>query len=156
MTTMSTPRSVFSRLDGRAGWLAALALAVTVAACGGSAPEADSAAPAGDAGQPAASATGQKESQEGAGAKIERATRRSREALDRLEAVVDGLTPEQRLEFDDAIVELERRRDEAVASATGKDLRPAKLRKMARELAKVADEASELAARAQAAAGEAS
>ncbi|MEZ5330839.1 MAG: hypothetical protein R2991_02030 [Thermoanaerobaculia bacterium] len=146
-------RSPFRRIPGSAVWLPALALALTVAACGGGAPEADSAAPVADAGDSAPTTAGREAKEEGAGGKIERQIERSRQTLDRLEGLVDGLTPEERLEFDDAVAELERRRDEAVAAAGAKDLRPAKLRRLSRELAKVADEAAQLAAKAEAAAG---
>lgn len=130
--------------------LPALALLLLATGCGGGAPEADSAVPTPSPERAATAAGAESAAPASAQTRVERAAQRAREQLDRLEAVVDRLTPEQRLDLDEPIAELERRRDEALAAVAGEDVRPAKQRKAARELAKIADEAVELAGRARA------
>jgi len=142
-----------------AGWMLALALVPWLAACGGEAPEtepADALAPVTRSAAPEADeapAGGESEQ------KPERAARRSREALDRLEGLVDGLAPDQRPDFDEAIAQLEQRRatamtavEEAEADASAK---PGRLRKLTRELARIATEADALAEKAEEAAADA-
>lgn len=156
-TTSPTPTPPVRRLL-RGAPLASLVLAVLLAACGEKAPEADSAGDAATApaGGQSTAATAD-ETAAGPEQKVDRAARRSREALDRLAGVVDGLAPDQRLDFNDPIAELERRRDAALATAAeltaAGDEKPARLRRLARELSQVADEAAALAERAEAVAG---
>jgi hypothetical protein len=82
---------------------------------------------------------------------LERAARQSRQALDALEALVDGLGPDQRLDFDEPILQLESRREAALAAVA--DTKPAKLRKLVREHTQIAQEANVLKTRAEALTG---
>lgn len=150
--TPSAPTTTPRRLLGGAA-LCSFALALLLAACGGREPEADAAAPSPPAAtRSAAPATD--EDAAGSEQRLERASRRSREALDRLAGVVDGLTPDQRLEFDEPLAELERRYAAAVAGAGDLEAdagaKPAAPRKLVRELSRIATEAAALLERAEA------
>jgi hypothetical protein len=150
MTT--TVRSRFT-IPGR---LLTAALVLVLATCGKAAEvDSSSAAPASSPQGTApaeAPETGGTEGKETAGGdRLERAARQSRQALDALEALVDGLGPDQRLDFDEPILQLESRREAALAAVA--DTKPAKLRKLVREHTQIAQEANVLKTRAEALTG---
>ena len=151
--TTPNPSNPSPRRRPGAGWMLALALVPWLAACGGETSEPEPA----DAPAPVTRSAAPEEVETPAGGeseqKLERAARQSREALDRLEGLVDGLMPDQRLDFDEAIAQLEQRRaaamtavEEAEADASAK---PGRLRKLTRELARIATEADTLAEKAE-------
>jgi TolA-binding protein len=149
--TTPNPSNPSSRRRPGAGWILALALA-PFASCGGEASEPEpAAAPA-----PVTRSATPEDAETPAGgaseSKLERAARESREALDRLEEAVDRLTPDQRLEFDDPIAQLEERRDAALSAAeeaTAAAAKAGRLRKLVRELGRIATEAGALAEKAE-------